>query len=315
MNPDEMAVFAGTGSKKLTARICDYLGIEPGKNEAFHFSEGNTFVRILENVRGRRVYIIQSTVFPANGNFMELLFWIDAFKRASADSVTAVIPYFSYAKGDKKDEPRVSIRARVCADTIEAAGADRVVTMDLHAPQIQGFFRVPVDNLYALPALCDRLKEENLKNAIIVSPDTGYAHMARKYASCLGVSVAIADKERVAHNEKASVLEIIGDVKGKTAVLVDDFTISGGTLVDAARLLIKKGAIAVYAAVVHGVLAEGASKRIDDSPIKKLFITDTIENQPEKFSDKIEVVSVAHLFGESIKRIHNRESISAMFPQ
>lgn len=310
-----MAVFAGTGSKKLTARICDYLGIEPGKNEAFHFSEGNTFVRILENVRGRRVYIIQSTVFPANGNFMELLFWIDAFKRASADSVTAVIPYFSYAKGDKKDEPRVSIRARVCADTIEAAGADRVVTMDLHAPQIQGFFRVPVDNLYALPALCDRLKAENLKNAIIVSPDTGYAHMARKYASCLGVSVAIADKERVAHNEKASVLEIIGDVKGKTAVLVDDFTISGGTLVDAARLLIKKGALAVYAAVVHGVLAEGASKRIDDSPIKKLFITDTIENQPEKFSDKIEVVSVAHLFGESIKRIHNRESISAMFPQ
>lgn len=314
MSPDEMAVFAGSGSKKLTAEICAYLGINPGKNEAFNFSEGNTFVRILENVRGRHVYIIQSTVFPANSNFMELLFWIDAFKRASADQVTAVIPYFSYAKGDKKDEPRVSIRARVCADAIEVAGADRVVTMDLHAPQIQGFFRVPVDNLYAMPALCERIKRENLENIIIVSPDTGYAHMARKYASSLGTSVAIADKERVAHDEKAAVLEIIGDVKGKTAILVDDFTISGGTMVDAARRLMEKGAVAVYAAVVHGVLANGASKRIDDSPIKKLFITNTVENQPGVLSKKIEVVSVAPLFGEAIRRIHDRESISAMFP-
>jgi len=315
MKPDEMAVFAGSGSKKLTDKICKYLGIGAGKNEAIHFSEGNTFVRILENVRGRRVYIVQSTVFPSNDNFMELLFWIDAFKRSSADTVTAVIPYFSYAKGDKKDEPRVSIRARVCADAIEAAGADRVVTMDLHAPQIQGFFRVPVDNLYALPALCDRIEAEKLENGIIVSPDTGYAHMARQYASRLGVSVAIADKERVAHDEKAEVLEIIGDVAGKTAILVDDFTISGRTLIEAAEKLIERGATAVYAAVAHGVLADGSVARISESPIRKLFITDSVENQPESFNDKIEVVSVAHLFGEAIKRIHNRESISAMFPQ
>ncbi len=313
MKPDEMAVFAGSGSKKLTEKICNYLKIKSGQNEAIHFSEGNTFVRILENVRGRKVYIVQSTVFPANDNFMELLFWIDAFKRASADKVTAVIPYFSYAKGDKKDEPRVSIRARVCADSIEAAGADRVVTMDLHAPQIQGFFRVPVDNLYALPALCNRIKAEKIESGIFVSPDTGYAHMARQYASCLGLSVAIADKERVAHDEKAEVLEIIGDVAGKTAILVDDFTISGRTLIEAAEKLIEKGAVAVYAAVAHGVLAEGTIARLAKSPIKKIFITDTVENQPEEFNEKIEVVSVAHLFGEAIKRIHNRESISAMF--
>src|SRR5947208_1642703 len=203
MSYDEMMVFAGSGSRRLTARICDYLHIPQGKNETLHFSDGNTFVRILENVRGRRVYLVQSTVFPTNDNFMELLFWIDAFKRAGAESVTVVIPYFSYAKGDKKDEPRVSIRARVCADAIEVAGADRVITMDLHAPQIQGFFHRPVDNLYALPTMCER--------------------------------------------------------------------------------------------------------------IKKLFITDTVENQPVQFPEKIEVISVAPLFAEAIKRIHNRESISEMF--
>src|SRR3954470_15307739 len=174
MSYDEMLVFAGSGSRKLTARICDYLHITQGKNETLHFSDGNTFVRILENVRGRRVYLVQSTVFPANDNFMELLFWIDAFMRAGTESVTVIIPYFSYAKGDKKDEPRVSIRARVCADAIEVAGADRVVTMDLHAPQIQGFFHRPVDNLYALPFLGDAVKAKNLENLIVVAPDTGF---------------------------------------------------------------------------------------------------------------------------------------------
>jgi ribose-phosphate pyrophosphokinase len=246
---------------------------------------------------------------------MELLFWIDAFKRASAGSVTAVIPYFSYGKGDKKDEPRVSIRARVCADAIEVASADRVVTMDLHAPQIQGFFRIPVDNLYALPVLCDRIRAENLDNCIIVSPDAGFAKQARKYSLYLGTSVAIADKQRVAHDEKAEVLEIIGDVKGKTAVIVDDFTLSCRTLVDVSTKLLDKGAKQVYAMVTHGVLVEGSVERIDASPIKKLLITDTVENQPVQFSDKIEIVSVAPLFGEAIKRIHNRESISEMFPE
>jgi ribose-phosphate pyrophosphokinase len=308
-------VFAGSGSQRLGDRICDYLGVTRGKNETLRFSEGNIFVRVLENVRGRRVYLVQSTVFPANDNFMELLFWIDAFKRASAESVTAIIPYFSYAKGDKKDEPRVSIRARVCADAIEAAGADRVVTMDLHAPQIQGFFRVPVDNLYALPALCDRIRAEKLEDCIILSPDTGFAKQARKYASNLGTTVAIADKQRVAHDEKAEVLEIIGHVEGRTVIVVDDFTISAGTLTNAADRLVERGAKQVYAIVAHGVLSEGSVERIDASPIRKLFVTDTVENQPVEFSEKIETVSVAPLFGEAIKRIHNRESISEMFDE
>ncbi|MBE3561925.1 MAG: ribose-phosphate diphosphokinase, partial [Ktedonobacteraceae bacterium] len=252
-------------------------------------------------------------VFPANDNFMELLFWIDAFKRAGAETVTVLIPYFSYAKGDKKDEPRVSIRARVCADAIEVAGADRIVTMDLHAPQIQGFFHRPVDNLYALPIFCERIKALDLRDMIIVSPDVGFAKQARRYASRLDVSIAIADKERVGHEERASVLRIIGDVRGKSAVIVDDFTLTAGTLASVAQRLIEEGAREVYAAVTHGVLAPGSVELIDASPLKKLFITDTVEHQPVRFSDKIEVVSVASLFAEAIKRIHNRESISEMF--
>ncbi len=310
---DPMMVFAGSSSRRLTARICEYLQIPQGQNETLHFSDGNTFVRIQENVRGRRVYVVQSTVFPTNDNFVELLFWIDAFKRAGAESVTVVIPYFSYAKGDKKDEPRVSIRARVCADAIEVAGADRVVTMDLHAPQIQGFFHRPVDNLYALPTMCERIKALELKDVVVVSPDVGFAKQARRYASCLGVSIAIADKERVAHNEEVEILQIIGNVSGQTVVIVDDFITSGGTLTAVAEKLTEHGATEVYAAVTHGVLTQGAVERIDRSPIKKLLITDTVENQPVKFSDKIEVISVAPLFAEAIKRIHNRESISEMF--
>src|SRR5438270_13959488 len=313
MSYDEMLVFAGSGSRKLTARICDYLRIPQGKNETLHFSDGNTFVRILENVRGRRVYLVQSTVFPANDNFMELLFWVDAFKRAGAETVTVIIPYFSYAKGDKKDEPRVSIRARVCADAIEIAGANRVVTMDLHAPQIQGFFHLPVDDLYALPVLVDRISAEELKDMVIVSPDVGFAKQARRYASSLGVNLAIADKERMAHDEKAAILQIIGDVEGKTAVVIDDFTISGGTLATVSVKLMEQGAKEVYAAVTHGVLTAGSIEKIDKSPLKQLLITDSVENQPVQFSDKIEVVSVASLFAEAIKRIHNRESISEMF--
>ena len=196
MDPNDIIVFAGSGSPRLTTGICDYLQIEPGQNETLRFSEGNTFVRILQNVRGRQTYLVQSIAFTANDNFMELLFWIDALKRASAASITAIIPYFSYGKGDKKDEPRVSIRARVCADAIEAAGAKRVVAMDLHSPQIQGFFRIPVDNLYALPALCQRIKLEQCHDMIVVSPDVGFVKQARKYAAYLGASLAIANKER-----------------------------------------------------------------------------------------------------------------------
>lgn len=313
MDDNPIMIFAGSASIGLTSRICDYLQIPCGKNETTRFSDGNTFVRILENVRGRNVYVVQSTVFPSNDKFMELLFWIDAFKRASCESVTVIIPYFSYAKGDKKDEPRVSIRARVCADAIEVAGADRVVTMDLHAPQIQGFFHLPVDNLYALPALSERIKELQRHDMIIVSPDVGFAKQARRYASSLGTSLVLADKERTAHDEHPTILDIIGDVRGKSAIIVDDFTASAGTLVNVARRLMEEGAHEVYAAVTHGILAGEAVKRLDQSPLKKLFITDTVENQPARFSSKIEVVSVAPLFGEAIKRIHNRESISEMF--
>ena len=313
MNDDPIMVFAGSGSPRLTKRICEYLHIETGKNETLHFSDGNTFVRILENVRGRRVYVVQSTVFPSNDNFMELLFWIDAFKRAGAESVTVIIPYFSYAKGDKKDEPRVSIRGRVCADAIEIAGADRVVTMDLHAPQIQGFFHKPVDNLYALPILSQYIKSMELHNIIIVSPDVGFAKQARHYASALGAPIAIAYKERVTHDENAIITQIIGNVEKKTAVVVDDFTTSGGTLASVAFTLMEHGAREVYAAVTHGVLTEQALDRINQSPLRRLIITDTVEHQPVALEGKISVVSVAPIFGEAIKRIHNRESISEMF--
>jgi ribose-phosphate pyrophosphokinase len=316
MNSDPMMVFGGSGSPRLTARICDYLQIEPGQNETLQFSDGNTFVRILENVRGQRVYLVQSTVFPTNDNFMELLFWIDAFRRASAGSITVIIPYFSYAKGDKKDEPRVSIRARVCADALEMVGSKRVVTMDLHSPQIQGFFQIPVDNLYALPVLCEHIQHQRLENLVVVSPDAGFTKQARKYAAYLGAPLAFANKERAGHDERATVMEIIGQVKGKTALIVDDFTISGGTLAEVATRLVEHGAKQVYAMVSHGVLAPGSIERINASPLQKLIITDTVENQPVEFSDKIEVVSAAPLFGEAIRRIHHRESISAMlFPK
>lgn len=310
----DMVIFGGSGSPKLTRKICDYLKTEPGAGELLRFSDGNLFVKVKENVRGRHAYLVQSTVFPTNDNFMELLFWIDALKRASAQSVTVVMPYFSYAKGDKKDEPRVSIRARVCADAIEVAGADRVVTLDLHAPQIQGFFHVPVDDLYALPVLCERIIDKKLPNLIVVAPDTGFTKHARKYASFLGTSIAIADKERRAHDEHAEILEIIGEVRGKTALIVDDFTISAGTLTDAATKLIERGATEVYAAVSHGVFGQGSMARLERSPIRELLVTDSIETQPETLSSKVQVVSVAPLFGEAIRRINERESISGLFP-
>jgi ribose-phosphate pyrophosphokinase len=314
MSNEPILVLGGSASPTLTRNICAYLGVKPAQGEAHRFSEGNTFVRVGDNVRGRRVYLVQCTVFPTNDNFMELLFWIDALKRASADAVTVIMPYFSYSKGDKKDEPRVSIRARVCADMLEVAGADRIVTLDMLPPQLQGFFRVPVDNLYALPVLGDAIRRKGLENLVVVSPDLGFAKQARKYATYLGASLAIGDKERRAHDEQAEVMQIIGDVAGKTAVIVDDFTISGGTLVEAARQLTEQGAAAIYAAVTHGAFTPGSMERIMASPIRQLLITDSIETQPVEFCDKIEVCSVAPLFAETIRRIHNRESLSVLFP-
>jgi len=311
--PDDFIVFAGSASRGLGSAIADYLERPLGRSEALRFSEGNLFVRIMENVRGRDTYIVQGTAFPANDNFMELLFWIDALKRASAASVTAVIPYFSYAKGDKKDEPRVSIRARVCADAIETVGADRVVTMDLHAPQVQGFFKVPVDDLHAMPVLVEAIRAKDLHDLVVVAPDVGFAKKARLWADRLDVPLAIADKRRPDHSESAEVTELIGDVAGRTALIVDDFTISGGTLVDAARVLLDRGATNIYAVVSHGLLAGQAADRLAGSPIEKLFITDTVETQPLDLPPMVEVISVAGLFGEAIRRIARRESISVLF--
>jgi ribose-phosphate pyrophosphokinase len=310
---DDPLVFAGSASPRLTDAICAGLGVARGDGEVMRFSDGNLFVRVLENVRGRSVYLVQSTVFPTNANFMELLFWIDAFSRASADSVTVVVPYFSYAKGDKKDEPRVSIRARVCADAIEAAGADRVVTLDLHAPQIQGFFRIPVDDLYALPYLCEEIGRARLREPVVVSPDAGFAKRARRFARRLDAPLAIADKVRADHSESPEVVEIIGEVSGRDAVVVDDFTISARTLVETADQLVARGASSVTAVVTHGVFAEGSMERLDASPIERLIVTDSIETQPVELSPKVSVVSVAPLFAEAIRRIHRRESISVLF--
>lgn len=294
-------------------KMCSYLGTELGKSQTIKFSEGNTFVKILEKVRDKDVYIVQTIGMSPNDEFMELLFWIDAFKRSSASSVTAIIPYFSYAKGDKKDEPRVSIRARVCADCLEITGVDRIVTMDLHSPQIQGFFKKPVDHLYGFPILCEYIKSKNIENLVVVSPDAGFAKNARKFATILKAPVAIGDKIRTDHDEKAQVLEIIGDVKGKNAVIVDDFTISCGTLADTARALKENGAGKIYACVTHALLRDNGLKKLEESEIEELIITDTVEN-PQVFGHpKVKVVSVAPLFAEAVKIIHSRESLSLLF--
>jgi ribose-phosphate pyrophosphokinase len=313
MRPSDIQIFAGSASRTLGRAIARNLDCELGASEVVRFSEGNLFVRVRENVRGRDVFLVQGTAFPANDNFMELLFWIDALKRASAASVTAVIPYFSYAKGDKKDEPRVSIRGRVCADAIEAAGVDRVVTLDLHAPQVQGFFKVPVDDLYGLPVLCDTVAAQGFSDLVVVAPDAGYAKKARQWANRLHAPTAIADKRRVDHTESAEIVELIGSVAGRTALIVDDFTISAGTLVDAARILIERGATTVHAAVSHALLTAAANERLDASPIETLFTTDSVETQPAGLSDKVRVVTVAGLFAEAIRRIADRESISVLF--
>ncbi len=313
---DNTAIFAGLGSEQLTSRICAQLGLPVGQNKTITFSEGNTFVKVGENVRGKDTFIIQTTVYPTNDNFMELMFYIDALKRASAKSVTAVIPYFSYAKGDKKDEPRVSIRARVCADALQAAGVDRVITVDLHAQQIQGFFAVPVDNLMALPILADRLLEEmggSVDDMVIVAADTGFAKEAREFASYLDCPVAIADKVRPAHDDSAEILGILGSVEGRKAVIVDDFSISCKTLCGTAAELLDLGAADVYAAITHGVFAPGSMDLLAESKITRLFVTDTVETAPVEYCDKVETVSVDGLLSEAIRRVGSGESLSSMF--
>ena len=309
----ELKIFAGSGSRRLAESICRKIGVPVAQSETKIFSEGNIFVRVLENVRGRDVFIIQGTDKPVNDNLVELCFWIDALKRASAMQVTAVIPYFSYAKGDKKDEPRVSIRARVVADMLEAAGADRVLTMDLHSPQIQGFFKVPVDHLYAMPVLVDEFKRRNIPDLVVASPDVGFGKQAYRYAEMFRAPVVIGNKMRADHNEQAEVLDIIGNVEGRNVLVVDDFTISGGTLIEMARACKERGALDVYACVSHAVFAKNASAKIAASPIKELVVTDTIHHPAENLPPNARVISVASLFAKAILSIHRRESVSRLF--
>jgi len=310
-------IFAGRTGVPFAKRMCAYLGTQLGDATTIRFSEGNIFVRVNESIRDKDVYIVQPIGREPNDEFVELLFWIDAFKRASANSVTAIIPYFSYAKGDKKDEPRVSIRARVCADCIEAAGVDRLITMDLHAPQVQGFFKKPVDHLYAKALLCEYVRRQGIvdDDLMVVSPDAGSAKRTREFATELNCPVAIGDKMRLGHDENAKVLEIIGDVRGKNCLVIDDFSISGGTLVNVSYALMDKGAKKVYAALSHNVLSADGIKKIDESPIEFVVSTDTLECPYAYLSPKIRFISAAPMFAQAVKLIHDRAPMSTMFEQ
>lgn len=312
-SPD-IKIFAGSSGADFAKKMCKYLDAELGASEVIHFSDGNVFIRIKETVRDKDVYVVLPIGLDPNNELVELLFWMDSFKRASANSVTAIVPYFGYAKGDKKDEPRVSIRARVCADCLEVSGADRIITMDLHSPQVQGFFKIPVDHLLSLPILCEYIKGLNIMDdLVVVSPDAGFAKTARKYADYLGTPVAIGDKTRTGHDENAHILELIGDVEGKNCLIVDDFSISGGTLVDVAKMLKARGAKRIFACLAHVMLREKGVQAIEDSPIEYVISTDSVENPYIKDREKFLTVSVAPLFAEAVYRIHERESVSTMF--
>ncbi len=310
----DIKIFAGSSGIGFAKKMCKYLGNELGDSEVINFSDGNIFLRIKETVRNKDVYVVQPIGMRPNDEFVEILFWMDALKRASANSVTAIIPYFSYAKGDKKDEPRVSIRARVCAESIELAGADRVVVMDLHSPQVQGFFKGPVDHLLSLPIICEYVKGlDIMENLCVISPDAGYAKTARKYADYLNVPVAIGDKMRSGHDENAKVMNVIGDVRGKNCLIVDDFTVSGGTLVDIANMLKENGARRVIAGISHVIVREKGIKAIEDSPIEMIIGTDSVKNPYIACSEKFVQISVAPLFAEAVLRIHEKESVSPLF--
>jgi len=312
-NDSQMKVFSGSSSQAFTSRICEYLGITVSEGTVITFPEGNIYVRIGEKIRGLDVYIIQTIGLNPNNELMELLFWLDAFKRSGAHSVTAIIPYFSYAKADKKDEPRVSIRARVCADCLEVAGVDRVVTMDLHSPQIQGFFHKPVDHLYAAGIFCDHIRSLRLDNYVVASPDEGFAKNARYYSNRLGVPLVIGNKQRLSHDGDIEITGIIGDVSGRTAVIVDDFTISCGTLIETAKALMARGATEVFAYVSHLLLLEDSVAALNSSPIRMLYGTDTVNNPHIRGAAKVEIIPVAELFAKAIKIIHENDSLSELF--
>lgn len=312
---DRIKIFSGNSNPGLAEKICTSLGLTLGTAKVRTFSDGEIMVEIGENVRGRDVYIIQSTCNPTNNNLMELLIMMDALKRASADTITAVIPYYGYARQDRKAAPRTPITSKLVADLVTTSGADRVVTVDLHAGQIQGFFNIPVDNLYAAPVILEHLRKRFTDGGgiVMVSPDAGGTERARAFAKRLNCTLAVIDKRRTAPNV-AEVMHLIGDVRGKVAVILDDMIDTAGTLTHAATALKEHGATAIFACATHGVLSGPAIERINGSAIQEVIITDTVPlGDKAVATQKITVLSVADLLAEAIRRIHEDESVSSLF--
>ncbi len=309
----KLQIFSGTAHEELAQEICAILGVSLGNLYVHKFANDNLKIKIEENVRNADVYVIQPSCEPVNEGFMEMLITIDALKHASAEHVTAVCPYYPYVRSDKKDEPRISITARLIADLLETAGANRIMSMNLHAPQIQGFARIPADQLLALPLFCDYFGQRDLSDTVAVATDAGGAKMAASYAKRLKLPLAIIDKRRSADDDHAEVRNVIGEVQGKDCIVFDDEVSTAGSLVEGVRLLKEFGAQDIRAGIVHGVLVGEAIERIEKSDLAELVVTNTLPIPPEKRLDKITVLSVAQLFAEAIRRNHEGESISAMF--
>ena len=310
----DIVVVGGSSHPELAEAICARLGTPLAPSRLVRFANENMMVQIDQNVREADVFVIQTSCSPVSDGILELLITIDALRHASAARVTAVVPYFPYARSDKKDRPRISITARLMADLLESAGASRALTMDLHAPQVQGFFRIPADNLLASTLLCDHLAStRDLSNAVLVAGDVGESKDVGRYARRLNLPIAIVDKRRDGDDDRAIATKLIGDVEGKDAILVDDEVATGGTLIEAARFCLERGARRVEAAVVHPVLPGDAVQRIADSPIAALIATDSIPIPLEKRQDWIEIVSVAPLLADAIQAIHTGRSVSALF--
>lgn len=312
---NEIKLFAGSASKMLAQEISKSSGIPVSSSQVRRFADGELKIKIKENIRGSDVFVVQSTYSPAE-NLLELLLFLDAAKRASAERITAVIPYFGYARQDRKDEPRVPISAKLLANVLTASGADRILTMDLHAEQIQGFFDIPVDHLYAAPVFIDYYQQFDLKKYILVSPDAGRVNRVRAFARRLSkeLPIAIVDKRRLGPNQ-SFVANVVGDVADRIALIYDDMIDTGGTLIDAAEAIRESKALAVYACVVHPLLSQGASQRIEKSCIKELVVTDSIPLKQDNKGKKIKVLSIAKMLGEAIQRIHRAESISSLFSE
>ncbi|MBI3991612.1 MAG: ribose-phosphate pyrophosphokinase [Candidatus Omnitrophica bacterium] len=308
----KLGIFSGTSNPELSKNICEYLNISLGKVKITRFPDGETHVKIEEDVRGRDVFVVQSTSYPTNENLMELLIFIDTLRRASAWRITAVIPYFGYARQDRKDQPRVPITAKLVANLIATAGADRVLTMDLHASQVQGFFDIPLDHLFAINVFVNYFSKLGVKDLVVGCSDVGGVKMARAYSSKLGTSFAIVDKRRIS-GESVEVLNIMGDVRGKNVIIVDDMVTTAGSLVTAADALVKEGANEIYAFASHGVLADPALERLEKSVIKELVVTDSIPVPNTKRHPKLKILTIAPLLGEAIGRIHREESVSSLF--